>query len=171
MREETIRRVRDGDLAALRDIETAAGRIFADIGMHEIAEDEPPPLETLSRYQVDGHAWVAVDATDSPIAYLLVDPVDGNAHIEQVSVHPGSAGHGIGRSLIEHVAGWAVERGMPALTLTAFTEVPWNGPYYERCGFRRLGATELTPGLRDIREREAAHGLDKWPRTCMRRDL
>jgi hypothetical protein len=57
------------------------------------------------------------------------------------------------------------------LTLTTFAEVPWNAPYYLRCGFRRLGVRELTPGLRAIREREAAHGLDRWPRVCMRRDL
>ncbi len=25
------------------------------------------------------------------------------------------------------------------MTLTTFAEVPWNVPYYERCGFRRLG--------------------------------
>jgi hypothetical protein len=65
----------------------------------------------------------------------------------------------------------AAPDGHPALTLTTFTEVPWNAPYYERCGFRRLPEAELTPGLREIRRREAAHGLDRWPRTCMRRDL
>lgn len=60
---------------------------------------------------------------------------------------------------------------MPALTLTAYTEVPWNGPYYERLGFRYLAAEEETPGLRAIRRHERAHGLDAWPRACMRRDL
>ena len=39
-------------------------------------------------------------------------------------------------ALIEHVAGWARAHGSPALTLTTFTEVPWNAPYYERLGFR-----------------------------------
>ena len=48
----------------------------------------------------------------------------------------------------------------------------WScGPYYRRCGFRVLDEREWTPGLRAIREREAAHGLDRWPRVCMRRDL
>ena len=61
--------------------------------------------------------------------------------------------------------------GVPALTLTTFTDVPWNAPYYVRCGFRILADAQLTPGLRAIRDREAAHGLDRWPRVCMRRDL
>ncbi len=37
--------------------------------------------------------------------------------------------------------------GLPALTLTTFAEVPWNAPYYEPCGFRRLAEAEITPGL------------------------
>jgi hypothetical protein len=48
---------------------------------------------------------------------------------------------------------------------------PRNEPYYRRCGFRTLGENELTSGLVAIRRREAAHGLDRWPRVCMRREL
>ena len=57
------------------------------------------------------------------------------------------------------------------MTLTTFTDVPWNGPYYQRCGFRPLANTELTPGLRKIRADEIARGLDEWPRISMRREL
>jgi N-acetylglutamate synthase-like GNAT family acetyltransferase len=92
-------------------------------------------------------------------------------HIEQLSVHRDCARRGVGRSLLEHAAGRASAAGLPALTLTTFSEVPWNAPYYERCGFRQLTGSELTPGLREIRRREAAHGLDGWPRVWMRRDL
>jgi hypothetical protein len=49
--------------------------------------------------------------------------------------------------------------------------VPWNAPYYRRCGFRVLTDGELTLGLQAIRQQEAALGLDRWPRVCMRRDL
>jgi predicted N-acetyltransferase YhbS len=84
-----------------------------------------------------------------------------------VSVHPDRAGQGIGRRLIDHVGAWA---GTP-LTLTTFAEVPWNAPYYERLGFRRLRDEELTPAMRAIRAEEAAHGLDRWPRVVMRREL
>jgi GNAT superfamily N-acetyltransferase len=166
-----IRPARPADLASLRDIEQAAGLAFRDIGMAEIADDELPSLEELDEYRRAGRAWVAVDGADRPVAYLIADWVDGNLHVEQVSVDPAHAHQGIGRALIEHLAGVARAEGVRALTLTTFTDVPWNAPYYERCGFRRLAEDELTPGLRAIREREAEHGLDRWPRTCMRRDL
>jgi GNAT superfamily N-acetyltransferase len=166
-----IRAVRDEELPLLRDIERAAGECFRDIGMPEIADDEPPPLDVLATYERAGRAWVAVDDSDRPVAYVIADLVDGNVHVEQLSVHPDSARRGVGRSLLEHVAAQAAADGIPAMTLTTFAQVPWNAPYYERCGFRRLDEAELTSGLREIRRREAAYGLDHWPRVCMRREL
>ncbi|MFI1971801.1 GNAT family N-acetyltransferase [Streptomyces cinnamoneus] len=166
-----MRAVRLDELSLLQDIERAAGQCFLDVGMPEIAHDEPFPLGELRRYHQAGLAWVAADDADDPVAYLVADRVDGNLHVEQVSVHPGSARRGLGRALLDHLADHAASEGVPALTLTTFTEVPWNAPYYARCGFRLLDDDQLTPGLREIRRREAAHGLDRWPRACMRRAL
>ena len=89
----------------------------------------------------------------------------------QVSVHPDCAHRRLGRALLDHAADHASADGLAALTLTTFASVPWNAPYYRRCGFRVLDDAELTPGLRVIRQREAELGLDRWPRVCMRRDL
>ena len=166
-----IRAATASDLELLRDIEAAAGRCFRDVGMPEIADDEVPSVRVLAEYQRAGRAWVAVDRDDRPIAYLITEWVDGNVHIEQVSVHPDHARRGVGRALLDHAAGRAASAGVPALTLTTFLEVPWNAPYYRRCGFRILDDSEWTPGLAAVRERERALGLDRWPRVCMRRDL
>jgi hypothetical protein len=139
--------------------------------MHSIADDEPLSLEDLAAFQRNGWAWVVADVDDRPIAYLLVDVLDGSAHVEQVSVHPDHARHGLGAALLDYAAVWARRHGLAALTLTTFTDVPWNGPYYQRLGFRHLADTELTPGLRAIRARETERGLDAWPRTTMRREI
>jgi ribosomal protein S18 acetylase RimI-like enzyme len=139
--------------------------------MPEIAEDEPLSVNTLAQYQRDGRAWVTIDAMGRVVAYLINDRVDGNIHIEQVSVDPGHARRGLGRSLIDQTADVAAASGVSAVTLTTFRDVPWNAPYYVRCGFRILDESAWTPGLRAIRAREADHGFDRWPRVCMRRDL
>lgn len=165
------RNARAEDVPALGDIEVAAGRQFAVIGMNYVAGDEPLAAQLLQEYVDDGRAWVRVRTDDHPVAYLIVDVVDGNAHLEQVSVDPAYAHSGLGRSLIEHMLNWARNDGLPAVTLTTYTDVPWNGPYYARLGFRYLGDGELTDGLRAIRAEEAAHGLDRDPRACMRLDL
>lgn len=134
-----------------------------------VAEDEPPTFDQLRGFVERERAWVSVDSDDRPIAYLLAAVVDGSAHLEQVSVRADRIGRGIGRALLEHLVLWARDRGFKAVTLTTYVEVPWNGPYYVRRGFRFLALEEETPGLRRIREEEIAHGLDRWPRACMRR--
>ncbi|MEU8541361.1 GNAT family N-acetyltransferase [Streptomyces sp. NPDC048717] len=168
-----IRAAEAAELTVLQDIERAAGEAFRPLGMAAIADDDPLPLDVLAGYRDEGRAWVAVDGADRPVGYLLTDTVDGAAHIEQVSVHPDAARRGVGRALIDHLAGAAREQGLTALTLTTFTEVPWNAPYYARLGFRRVGEGDpaLTDGLRAISRAEAAHGLAVWPRVCMRREI
>ncbi|WP_017984545.1 GNAT family N-acetyltransferase [Amycolatopsis methanolica] len=155
-----IRTATAADFERLPEVERSAGERFRDIGMPEIADDVLPTPAELASYPF---AWVADDP--EPVAYLVAAPVDGALHIEQVSVHASRARRGIGRALIEEAA----RAGFPALTLTTFADVPWNAPYYERCGFVRLTADELTPGLRRIRAAEAARRLDRWPRVAMRR--
>jgi GNAT superfamily N-acetyltransferase len=166
-----IRAARLDELAQLIAIELAAGEQFRSLGMDRVADDDPGSTDELASYAELGRAFVAADATDRPIGYLLVDVVDGAAHIEQLSVHPRHARQRIGRTLIEQATRWALSQGLDCMTLTTFVDVPWNGPYYERLGFRYLTPEEETPALRSIRERERALGLDAWPRACMRLPL
>ena len=157
-----IREARWSELTDLQAIERAAGALFREAGMAAIAEDPPLPVAVLGSYVDAGRAWVAADDADTAAGYLIADVVDGHLHVEQVSVDPRWARRGVGRLLIDALPG--------VLTLTTFAAVPWNAPYYARIGFVVLGEEELTPALRDIRAREAAHGLDRWPRVCMRRE-
>lgn len=139
--------------------------------MTAVSADDPPSTEELAIYQAAERCWVAepVEGASAPVAYLIADVVDGSGHIEQVSVHPDAAGHGLGRALIDHADEWARGQALQSLTLTTFVDVPWNGPYYERLGFRYLEPEAETPGLLAIRQAEGASGLDQWPRACMRR--
>ncbi|MGH2942469.1 MAG: GNAT family N-acetyltransferase [Solirubrobacteraceae bacterium] len=167
----SIRRARSDDLPALCDLERAANALYWELGMDEVADDELPAVADLAVFQEDGRAWVVADAADEPIAYLLVESIDGNAHIAQVSVHPSHARRRLGRALIDVAAAWADRRGLAALTLTTYADVPWNAPYYERLGFRILPDDEIGCGLRRIREYETASGLAAWPRVTMRRSV
>jgi GNAT superfamily N-acetyltransferase len=165
----SIRPTRLADSIVIQRIERAAGKLFRDIGMPDIADHPDPPIELLAEYQQAGRSWVVVDAADRPIAFVLVKLIDGLAHIEQVSVEPAKARQGIGRELIDYVDAWAAERGLHALTLTTFRDVPWNGPYYERLGFAELAPDERGPELAELMAAEAAHGLDPAQRIAMRR--
>ena len=166
-----IRPPRPAELRAVQQVEVAAGRLFAEVGMDLVAQHDPFSLFELQGFLDRGAFWVAAPVGGDPVAYLLVEEVDGCAHVEQVSVHPDHGRRGVGTRLIDTAEGWAAARGLPALTLTTFSEVAWNRPYYERLGFRVLAADELTPGLVAIRTYEDSIGLDAWPRVCMRRDV
>jgi GNAT superfamily N-acetyltransferase len=157
-----IRRAREGDFGRLQEIERAAGQVFVGVGLERIAADDPFTVDELRAFLDHDALWVYGDPA---AAYVATEVVDGCLHVEQVSVHPDHAHRGIGRELIDFVS----RRAGTAVTLTTFVDVPWNGPYYERLGFRTLADDELTDGLREIRAKETAIGLDIRPRVAMRR--
>jgi GNAT superfamily N-acetyltransferase len=167
----TIRPAGTADLPALQEIEVAAGEQFRAVGMPEIAGDEPPSLGELAAFQAEGRILVAVEDSGHPVGYLLLDKLDRDAHVGQVSVHPEFARQGIGRALLEAAADWGRSQGLENLTLTTFAGVPWNAPYYRRLGFRDLTETELGPDLARVRDAEAAAGLARWPRVVLGRPL
>jgi hypothetical protein len=70
---------------------------------------------------------------------------------------------------VEVVLTWSQAAGHPAVTLTTYRDVPWNGPWYRRRGFVDLADADLGPGLRAILERERAAGLEPPARIAMRR--
>ena len=169
--EFTIRPCAPADADSLREIERSAGERFRDIGLDWVADDEPFAIATLHAYAKDGRSWVVLDETAASVGYVLVDIVDNAAHIEQISVTPDRQGIGVGRALLDRVREWALESGRSAITLTTFADVPWNRPLYEHLGFRVLAEHEIGPELHAIRDTEAAHGLDRAQRVCMRFDI
>ena len=163
-----IRSARPDDGPALQEIERLAGVRFRDVGLPHIADAEPESIEALAEYAGAGRSWVAIDSGDQPIGYVIVDEVDGAAHIEQISVRPDHQGAGVGRGLVDRARAWAAEHGRPAITLTTFSDVPWNRPLYEHLGFTVLADHEIGPELRSLRAAEAGLGLDPALRVCMR---
>lgn len=152
-------------------IEDDAAGIFTAIGMAEIDEDPPNDLDTLRAALADNCLWVAVDVNDVPVGFLYARPVEDHLYIQELDVRRSHQRRGIGARLIEAVCRAAADRGQASVTLSTFADVPWNAPYYERLGFRRLAAGDLTAGMRAIEAEEAEFGLDVSRRVFMRRDL
>lgn len=166
-----IRAATTADSAVLQAIEIAAGGQFATVGLADVAAHDPFPIAELDAHATAGRSWVAVDPDGSVAGYAVADVLDGCGHLEQVSVRPELQGRGIGRALVDAVTDWARDRGLPAVTLTTFVDVAWNGPLYEHLGFRVLSDAEIGPELAAQRDEETALGLDPQRRVCMRRDV
>ena len=86
MNSERVRAARSDELVRLQGIQVAAGGAFRGIGMSDVADNPPLALDVLEAYQESGRAFVASDVVDGPIGFVVVDVIDGCAHVEQVSV-------------------------------------------------------------------------------------
>ncbi|MFT3873671.1 MAG: GNAT family N-acetyltransferase [Nocardioides sp.] len=105
------------------------------------------------------------------VGFVQTKQLDGCLHVVQVTVAPTAQRQGIGRRLMIAVEQRAIARGFAKMTLTTFRDVPFNGPFYRRLGWREIDDEELSAGLRAEREEEAAAGLDHWPRVAMAKVL
>ena len=120
--------------------------------MPHVAAHEPMSAEALIEY-ANGRPVMGGDRcpNDTVVGYVDRRLVAGCAHIEQLSVHPAHQGAGLGRALVARVERWAEDKGLSAVTLTTFRDVPWNRPLYEHLGYAVLTDDELTPELRQDR--------------------
>lgn len=78
--------------------------------------------------------WLAVDANDYPLAFMLID--DG--HMEALFVDPAFRGTGIGVALVRH--GLTLH---PKLTTDVNEQNHQAVGFYARIGFRRVGRSPL----------------------------
>ena len=166
-----IEPARAEDIAKLAQVEIAANALFAGRGIAGVVANDSTSLEELAHAHAAGLLWVARDPTGEPIGFALLEVVDGQAHLEEIDVHPAHGRRGVGSALLDAVVAWARGAGHRAVTLTTFRDIPWNAPFYERAGFRALAPHELGPGLAAVVRDEAARGLDPAQRVAMRRDL
>jgi len=77
-------------------------------------------------------------------------------------------GQGLGKALVQATLALAHDRGLPAVTLSTFRDIPWNGPFYAKLGFQEVAVADLNPRLATIRMREELLGLPVARRMTMR---
>ena len=165
-----IRRARPEELPLLANIERDAARLFLTVGLPDIAEAEPTPLAFLQSIARCGLVLVA-PKDDAPVGFILVGFLDRAVHIHEFCVMIDHGRKGLGRRLVQEACGFAAAEGMPAVTLSTFRDIPWNGPFYERLGFQYLVRDEWTPALYLLHHREIDLGLPVDRRGFMRKDL
>ena len=159
---------RTGDLAELQRIETAAGQLFRSVGMTDVANHDPTSIKELEEACEIGLLITAV--CEGRLAGLAVaGVVDGNFHIEEMSVHPAFMRRGIGTALVASFCAQAKAQSHPWVTLRTFRDIPWNAPFYARIGFNEIPEAARTPGLIALIAEETERGLDPDRRLFMRR--
>ncbi len=128
----TLGPARAQELAQLPAIEAAAASLFPPGRL-----PEPNLMMTDAQFLAAMNAELLLVARvdDQPVGYALCAPEGTALHLEEVSVHPDFGRRGIGRQLVLAVLGLAAAGNFDTVTLTTFSDLPWNAPFYQSLGF------------------------------------
>ena len=166
-----IRRARPSEHALLPEIERKAGALFETVDWLSSGQTEPFSVEFIEAVARDGMVFVAADDKDFPVGFALTSFLDRALYIHELDVAPPHGRRGLGRRLIDAASAFAVENGARAVTLSTFRDIPWNGPFYARVGFREVPRNQWTPAFHLLHHREAELGLPVERRCFMLKDL
>lgn len=166
-----IREALPSDIEHLADVERSAAQIFKDnTTLAWVADDAVQSTAIHQTYIQSKNSWVAIH-DDQFIGFINGVEHNKTFHICELSVGQDWQNQGVGNALLSHVENAMRERGITALTLTTFRDIPWNAPFYERKGFVELNDNELSLFLADILEEEIESGLDPNNRCAMQKLL
>lgn len=148
------------ELARIEDLSVAP---FTALGMVFPPDDPAAVIRSADEVLVEG---------DPPVAFAALGVLGPDVHLEQIAVHPDHGSRGIGTRLLLASFEWAHAAGYQRMVLTTFTDIPWNGPWYAKHGFRELPYADCSPQLQAVRDAEIESGLDAMaPRLAMVRGL
>ena len=151
----TIRRARPSEYALLPEIERAAGRAFRDRRLAPAPRPASPVSARIHRGdRASGAVFVAADDDDVPVGFALTGFLDRALHIHELDVAPPHGRRGLGRRLVDAACAFAAAEGAPAVTLSTFRDIPWNGPFYAKAGFREVPRNRWTPAFHLLHHRE-----------------
>lgn len=158
-------------LTPLSEIERSAATQFPEEVLPQELRDKTITIETLQTACQRGLLWVAIDKDGNPVGFALADDHGATLHLEELDVHPNHQRHGIGRAMLATVCDYAQDEGYEGITLTTFSTIPWNAPWYKKMGFRVQKPAEISPRLRAIMGAEAERGLDPRLRVAMLKEF
>jgi GNAT superfamily N-acetyltransferase len=142
------------DLLEVPGVEAAADELFRARGVLDL----PPAASAQER----ARAWRVLVVGRAVAGVAVLERVDGDVHLEQLSVHPSAMRRGIGAALLAATVQHARAAGARRVTLLTYADVPWNAPWYARHGWRETD--DLGPQLRALAEHEVELGLARHGR-------
>jgi|SRR6185369_14001042 len=163
-----IRCADEEDVPAMAAVEMAAAQRYSDSDVPPLRKMQTLDLTELGVSLSARTAWVAQTSDNHIVGFVAAVLLDGMLFVLELDVLPAHQGSGVGTALLDTVAAEAWRRGCVGVTLTTFSHVPWNGPFYERRGFRVVPDSFL-PHLESRLSIERASGLQNRQAMLRRR--
>lgn len=137
------------DIPQIRAIGGSATKKFGSIPeLADLADDLEEPL-TIQQWLALGRIYLA-EELGSAIGFISAYPLDVALYVQEMSVLESHQGKGVGKFLMEAVQQWALVRSMQdrakaRVSLITYAEVPWNGPWYLKRGFKEVEPADIGP--------------------------
>ena len=166
-----IRLAAADEVPLLTSIDDDACRLYVAAGLDFPSPQDPLVLDFVRAEKArwlecarQGNVFLALE--DGLVTgFAALERLDGVPHLEQLSVRLERQRSGTGTALLQLAIDWA----NGPLTLTTYGHLPWNAPWYERHGFRRLSEPEWSAGIRARMSEERAVLPGAEHRVAMRR--
>lgn len=151
-----VRPGQDRDIPLLADIEQAGDQLFPAGRLPDTLTTFPLPR---LKYAAFMRLLFVAERNESLVGFAVSSRVRDYLHLNQVSVHPDAGRRGIGRRLVETIIAKSVELELKGVTLSTFADIPWNGPFYTKIGFRPITLQDDLPELKEMVAKETKFGL------------
>jgi len=167
-----VRLATNSDCILLPAIERSAGRRFAEIGMEDVSIEPLPEAKAWEPHCASSSLWVSVDRQDQPFGFLAAGVHDDLLFVYQLAVAYERQRQGVGHALLARAEAGAQALGLDQVFLTTFCDVPFNGPYYQRQGYRTVDAADLPRALQPVMDAEHRRWSGPgWRRCAMRKAI
>ena len=151
-----IRDCREDEAGLLGQIEERAHAIFPDGLISEHLENYP--LVYLERARIHGSLLVACNQHDI-VGFAVAEMREDSYHLFLLAVLPEWGRQGIGSALLDRISEEAKRKGLASLSLTTFSHIEWNAPYYQKKAFEIIPSAETSAYLQGILQSEAQEGF------------
>jgi N-acetylglutamate synthase-like GNAT family acetyltransferase len=175
----SIRAADSSDVEQICRIDTDASAKFASIpALADLSDGSHGPLEgsTVQDWLATGTIYV-LENESGMLGFTAVQPKDSVLYVAELSVIMAVQGRGMGSLLFErvfeHARQMARDAGRPVtrVSLTTYPDVPWNGPWYKKRGFREIDPASLGPWhVEKVRQDERDLARPSYRRCCMLRE-
>ncbi|PKP80599.1 MAG: N-acetyltransferase [Alphaproteobacteria bacterium HGW-Alphaproteobacteria-18] len=160
------------EIPALIAIDLAAGQLFAGTGLLSEAQLADHVPEAVFQDAISsGHLHTVRDRKGALAGFVLTSIRENNLYLDQISVDPAQGRKGLGAALIGRVMEEAKDRGLKRVVLSTFRDLPWNGPFYRKNGFRELPRKKMEKWMIEIESIQDDNGLNVRERCFMARRL
>ncbi len=153
-------------LAAIPKIELAGTTLFSEADLPQNIRYKVTPVSDLEDALRENRLWVA-EHGDETVGFAAASIVDGCGYVDEIDVMPDYGRQGIGTRLATTVVDWARAAKLPSVALITFRHLAWNGPFYEKLGFKYMDPSEHGGELSGLIEEERRIGINIANRVAM----